>query len=480
MKRTLCRLQQSLRGRLLAGTLIWILATVLLAGLALSDLFRQHVVRQLSTELAVHMNQLVAALTVDEHGVPALAFEPSDPRLKQPYSGLYWQVDQLTGAAPPETVFRSRSLWDQTLQTPAAPSGNVEYGLIEILGPEGHVMLAQQRTVRPPEGTAAYRLTVAADSRVVDEPLEEFRTLMAMFLGMLALGLTIAAVVQVFVGLRPLALLRQRLVEVRAGRVARIEGRFPDEVQPLVQEFNAVLQDNDEIVERARTQAGNLAHALKTPLYVLANAAAHEQTPFGRLVAEQVEVAGRQVEHHLARARAAAAVRTPGRRAEVAPVVQGLARVLTRLYAEKGVQLQTEAIPQGMFFRGEQQDLQEMLGNLMENGCKWTSTTVRVTAGLDASSSSPGREASGMILLSVDDDGPGLPPEQRDAIFRRGVRMDERKPGSGLGLAIVRDLATAYGGSVSARASPLGGLGIDLCLPGELERKEPPVSKPFA
>lgn len=470
MKRTLRRLRHSLRGRLLAGTLTWILVTVLLAGWALSDLFRQHVVRQLSAELTVHMNQLVAALTVDEHGVPTLAFEPSDPRLRQPYSGLYWQVDQLTGTAPPETVFRSRSLWDQTLQTTSSvPVPTPDDGLSGIRGPENRLMLAQQRTVRPPEGTAAYRLTVAADSRAVDDPLEEFRNLMAVFLGVLALGLTVAAVIQVFVGLRPLALLRQRLAEVRAGRVARIEGRFPDEVQPLVQEFNAVLQDNDEIVERARTQAGNLAHALKTPLSVLANAAAHEQTPFGRLVAEQVEVAGRQVEHHLARARAAAAVRSPGRRAEVAPAVQGLARVLMRLYAGKGVRLDTEAVPRGMYFRGEQPDLQEMLGNLMDNACKWAGGSVRVSARLEAASPSPDRDAPRTILLSVDDDGPGLPPEQHDAIFQRGVRMDERKPGSGLGLAIVRDLATAYGGSVSARMSSLGGLGVDLRLPGEMD-----------
>lgn len=475
MKRTLRRLQHSLRGRLLAGTLIWILVSVLLAGWALSDLFRQHVVRQLSAELSVHMNQLIAALTVDEHGVPSLAYEPSDPRLTQPYSGLYWQVDQLSPSTPSSTVFRSRSLWDQTLQMPTPPFQHTEYGLAQILGPEGRHMLAQQRTVTPPEGAAVYRLTIAADVGAVAEPLEEFRTLMAMFLGVLAIGLTVAAVVQVVVGLRPLALLRDRLADVRAGRAARIEGRFPDEVQPLVQEFNAVLQDNDRIVERARTQAGNLAHALKTPISVLANAATKEHTSFGKLVAEQVEVARRQVEHHLARARAAAAVRAPGRRTEVAPVVQGLSRVLRRLYAEKGIQIQTSDIPQDMFFKGELQDLQEMLGNIMENACKWAGRTVTVSARLDTPTPGHAHGVGSVILLCVDDDGPGLPAEQRDAIFQRGVRMDERKPGSGLGLAIVRDLAVTYGGTVSCRASSLGGLGIDLHLPGEMDVTDAPA-----
>lgn len=490
MRRSLSGLRHSLRGRLLVGTVTWILVSVLVAGWGLSDLFRQHIARQLASELAVHMNQLVAALVVDAQGTPSLAFDLSDPRLQQPYSGLYWQIDQLTASGTiTEAVFHSRSLWDQTLKLPADPPEAAYGGLFPIPGPEDSTMLARVQTVTPPEGTAVYRLIIAADSRSVDQPLGEFRVLMAVFLGLLAVGLTAAAVVQVVVGLRPLALLRERLADVRAGRASRIEGRFPNEIQPMVQEFNDVLQSNGEIVERARTQAGNLAHALKTPLSVLANGAAQENTAFGRLVAEQVDLARRQVEHHLARARAAAAVRTPGRRTEVAPVVQGIARVLARLYAEKGVQLHVDGVSDGLFFRGEQQDLQEMLGNLMENACKWADRKVQVTisreaaadraatqpapqAGASPASAGSGlstsRKALGMILLRIDDDGPGLPEEQHDAIFQRGVRMDERTPGSGLGLAIVRDLATVYGGSVGARASSLGGLCIELRLPGEI------------
>lgn len=490
MKPLRSALPHSLRGRLLVGTLTWILVSVLVAGWALSDLFRQHIARQLTLELTVHMNQLVAALTVDEQGTPSLAFDLSDPRLEQPYSGLYWQIDRLSNDGLAESVFHSRSLWDQTLKLPADASETTYGNMVSLAGPEGSTMLALQRVVTPPEGAAAYRLVVAVDNSSVERPLGEFRVLMAVFLGLLALGLTVAAVVQVVVGLRPLALLRERLADVRAGRAARIEGRFPSEIEPLVQEFNAVLHSNEEIVERARTQAGNLAHALKTPLSVLANGAAQEDTPFGRLVTEQVELASRQVEHHLARARAAAAVRAPRRRTEVASVVQGLARMLARLYAEKDVQLNTNAVMNSVFFRGDQQDLQEMLGNLMENACKWADRNVLVTIGADALDGLSGpagltqagasatrarrdvatsRDTPGMILLRIDDDGPGLSAEQRDAIFQRGVRMDERKHGSGLGLAIVRDLATAYGGSVCARASPLGGLSIELRLPGETE-----------
>lgn len=471
MTRTTGGMLGSLRGRLLAGTITWILVSVLFAGWALSDLFRQHIVRQLESELAVHMNQLVGALSVDEQGTPGLAFELSDPRLQQPYSGLYWQIDVISpGAESREAVFHSRSLWDQTLHSPPGSAVSSQAGLITLPGPGDRPMLALQRAVTPPEGKASYRLIVAADSRSMDEPLGKFRALLAGFLGLLALGLTAAAVMQVVVGLRPLVRLRERLADVRTGRTARIEGDFPSEIQPMVDEFNAVLHSNNEIVERARTQAGNLAHALKTPLSVLANGAASEDSPFGRLVSEQVELAGRQVEHHLARARAAAAVRTPGRRTEVAPVIHGLVRVLARLYADKGVQLQAQAIPEGLFFKGEQQDLQEMMGNLMENACKWADRNVQITVSTTPATNSGDPVSSGrpaMIVLHVDDDGPGLSQDQRVAVFQRGVRMDERKPGSGLGLAIVRDLATAYGGWVQARNSALGGLGIDLCLPGE-------------
>ncbi|MFA7669690.1 MAG: ATP-binding protein, partial [Burkholderiaceae bacterium] len=249
MKPLRSALPHSLRGRLLVGTLTWILVSVLVAGWALSDLFRQHIARQLTLELTVHMNQLVAALTVDEQGTPSLAFDLSDPRLEQPYSGLYWQIDRLSNDGPAESVFHSRSLWDQTLKLPADASETTYGNMVSLAGPEGSTMLALQRVVTPPEGAATYRLVVAADNSSVERPLGEFRVLMAVFLGLLALGLTVAAVVQVVVGLRPLALLRERLADVRAGRAARIEGRFPSDIQPLVQEFNAVLHSNEEIVE---------------------------------------------------------------------------------------------------------------------------------------------------------------------------------------------------------------------------------------
>lgn len=481
MRGTLHRLRHSLRGRLLLGTVAWVLVSVLVAGWALTDLFRQHLTRQLAAELAVYENQLIASLSVDEYGLATLAFEPSDPRLQLPYSGLYWQIDRLaTDTVPEQGIFRSRSLWDQTLTVPANRAQHEEGRLQTLADPRGSPLLALVRTITPPEGAATYRLIVASGEETLSAPLSQFSTMLAIFLGLLALGLGAAAVVQLVVSLRPLADLRRRLSEVRAGKSSNIDGRFPSELQPLVDEFNAVLLNNNEIVQRARTQAGNLAHAIKTPLSVLANASENEVTPFGKLVSEQVRLASRQVEHHLARARAAAAVRTLGIRTEVLPVLQGLTRVLTRLYAAKGVRVKLDGIDGDWVFRGEQQDLQEMMGNLMENACKWADREVRVSVkaqvstptGVGATSDSLPEPAikpepdGDMMLLQIEDDGPGLPEAQREDIFQRGVRMDERTPGSGLGLAIVRDLASTYGGSVCAEASEQGGLRIMLVLPG--------------
>jgi signal transduction histidine kinase len=234
-----------------------------------------------------------------------------------------------------------------------------------------------------------------------------------------------------------------------------MEGTFPAEIMPLVEEFNTVLARNAEVVERARTQAGNLAHALKTPLSVLANAADGKDDALARLVAAQVEMARRQVDYHLARAQAAAAVRLPGARTPLNPVVDGLVRTMRRIHAGRDLDLAVQPMPASLAFRGEAQDLQEMLGNLLDNACKWASRRVEIDAGIE----------QGQLVIRVDDDGKGIAAEQREAMLRRGVRADQQVPGSGLGLAIVDDLARMYGGQVVLADSPLGGARAVLTLP---------------
>ncbi|MBS1191089.1 MAG: two-component sensor histidine kinase [Rhodocyclaceae bacterium] len=456
----------SLRIRLLAGTLVWIAASIVAAGWGLGNLFHQHVESQFHAELKLHLDQLTAQLGVDGEGRPVLSQPLSDPRLVRPYSGFYWQVDAMAGSAPAGIpavgLLRSRSLWDYVLTVPADAPADGEIHRRQVAGPEGARLGMVERIVRiddTPDGNPrTFRLMAAADARLMSEPVARFSGELWTALGVLGAGLVIAALVQVFVGLAPLLKLRAALGEVRSGRSQRLEGRFPGEVMPLVDEFNSVLAQNAEVVERARTHAGNLAHALKTPLTVLANAAAapgRKGDELARLVLENVGVARRQVDYHLARSQAAAAIRMPGARTSVTPIIDGLVRTMGRIHAERELELGVQPLPESLAFRGEGQDLQEMLGNLIDNACKWASRRVEIGAA---------REGS-QLRIAIDDDGAGLAADKRRAVIDRGVRADEQVPGSGLGLAIVDDLARLYGGRVELLDSPLGGLRSVLTLP---------------
>ncbi|MFC5300244.1 ATP-binding protein [Azospira restricta] len=449
------RARGSLRLRLLAGTLVWVVLSIAAAGWSLSQLFRDHVGEQFHALLASHLDQLTAGLALDAQGRPQLTTAPADPRLARPYAGLYWQVDRIGGE---RGALRSRSLWDAVLAVPADALADGEIHRHRVTGPDGATLGLVERSVRIADadggGESAWRLLVAADEQLLQEPLSRFAGALWLALGILGLGLALAVVVQVGVGLAPLRALRRALARIGSGEARRLEGDYPAEVMPLVDEFNGVLAHNAEVVERARTQAGNLAHALKTPLAVLANAADGRDDELARLVAEQVGNARRQVDYHLARAQAAAS-RLPGARTPLAPAVDGLVRALRRLHAARGVELAVAPLPAALAFRGDAQDLQEMLGNLLDNACKWAVQRVVLAAERD------GRQ----LVVTIDDDGQGLPPERRQEVLRRGVRADEAVPGSGLGLAIVADLARLYGGEIALAESPLGGLRARLTLP---------------
>ena len=443
----------SLRLRLLAGTLAWVLISIAVAGWGLRALFLQHITQQLQAQLVLQLDQLSAALEWGADGRPAVAALVADARLQQPLSGLYWQIDRL-GDAPQAAVARSRSLWDQVLALPPAPAQGEQ--VLQLPGPQGHRLLAVARTLQlPDEAAPLLRVVVAGDHALLAEPLHGFTRLLLMALGMLAAGLALAVVLQLQLALRPLQLLRQRLAAVRSGAAAQLQGPFPRELQPLVAEFNHVLAENASLVQRARTQAGNLAHAVHTPLAVLANAAAQEPGPPGTLVRGQVALARRQVDYHLARARAAAAVRATGLATPVLAPLRALLRTMQQLHGARGLAFELAPQAQDAAFRGEPQDLYELLGNLLDNAGKWARSRVVVDV----------QREGGLLCCTVDDDGPGIPEAQRERMFERGVRLDEQRPGAGLGLDIVRALADTYGGSVQAGPSRLGGACLRLCLP---------------
>jgi signal transduction histidine kinase len=267
---------------------------------------------------------------------------------------------------------------------------------------------------------------------------------------------------QVRRGISSIDRLRNRLAAVHKGIDARVGGFYPAEVQPVVDELNALLDERERRVARAVAKAGDLAHGLKTPLAVLAvlahdaqqvGAAAREQ--LAAEINQQVDRMRRQIDYHLARARSVASSASPGARASIAASAEGIARVLQRLHSERGMRIEIDA-PASNAFSGEREDLDEMLGNLLDNACKWARTRVKVTCSKEGE----------QIVIVVDDDGPGIEPSMREAIMQRGVRADEAAPGSGLGLAIVRDIAEIYRGSISLAASPMGGARAQLSLPG--------------
>jgi signal transduction histidine kinase len=263
---------------------------------------------------------------------------------------------------------------------------------------------------------------------------------------------------QVKKGFSALDQLRERLGAVREGREQQVTGSFPAEVNPLVHDLNALLEHRELTVRRAVAKAGDLAHGLKTPLAVLAQeaarakAAAHDE--LASSIEQQIDRMRRQIDYHLAQARAAASGAAPGAHTTILGSADGLARTLLRLYAERGVTIAID-VPPEYAVRGQREDLDEMLGNLLDNACKWARSRVVVSSAA----------ANGTIAVVVDDDGPGIEPALRRAVLQRGVRADQAAPGSGLGLAIVRDLAELYGGSIALDASPLGGLRARLELP---------------
>lgn len=457
---------RSLRFRLLAATLIAVAVALVLAGLFMAGLFRDHVMRQFSQGLTAQLDQITARLEFDAGGQPQIDMQAlTDPRWSRPYSGLYWQVD---GANNPQQrgVLRSRSLWDAALLLPTDALADGEVHVHEVDGPDGARLLLVERTItRDDQAATPWRLIVAGDLRETVSAVARFHGILAASLAVLLVLLFAAALAQVAIGLAPLRALQRRLTLVRAGTAQRLDGHFPQEVQPLVDDFNTVLDRNAEVVKRARTQAGNLAHAIKTPLAALSQAAARAQqklepcADLATLVEEQVAVARRHVDWHLARSRAAAAQGLPGARVALQPVVVGLLRVMEHVHAERRLDLQCAPIASDLAFAGEVQDLQEILGNLLDNACKWARHEIHVSA----ASIEPA--SRGRLRIVIDDDGPGVEPDRRTTVMTRGARLDESVPGSGLGLAIVNELVGLYGGSVRLDSSPMGGLQVEVELP---------------
>ena len=449
---------RSLTRRLIWLASAWIVVALMLTGWVLTSQFQESGLRRLSSELGAIIDEVVVSSNVV--GTHVETTEIKDAPTLRALSGTYWAVAEPASNDRIRVLSRSASLAGSDLSAPAdlPPRLVAAFGQTisyNAAGPRGEPLRVAASMKQLPGRDTPVVFMAGIDRSSVDDDTRQFATVTWIALGVLGLGLVLAVFLQVQIGLRPLFALRNEIADVRKGRAARIARSYPVEIQPLAEQVNRLLDANQETVERQRTHVGNLAHALKTPLSVMLAEAGAAKGALPDMVRKQTEVMKAQVDHHLRRARAAARAQLLGERTPIGEVLDEMAVMLERVFEDKGVEIDWRA-PDELGFRGERQDLQEILGNLMENACKWAKRRVRVSAG---------PTGLGQMVVVVEDDGPGLPEEQREAALQRGARMDETTPGSGLGLSIVVELTRAYGGRITLADSDMGGLKVLLELP---------------
>jgi signal transduction histidine kinase len=456
----------SIAARLLLAAVTLSAVILVVAGIVLSTIYRRTSEFSFDERLNVYLKALVADVASFGEADRAEPGNLGEPRFELPLSGWYWQIGRIDTERDSEQQIRtSKSLFASKLprlvDIGITPKAN---GIAEgyALGPDDRQLRIVERIIDLGD-EGRYIVAVAGDPGEITQDIRQFNlALLGTFL-ILAMALAGVSLAQVRFGLGPLSNLRKSLGQIRNGEAQRIEGEYPKEIAPLAEELNLLLDANHEIIERARTHVGNLAHALKTPLSVIVNEADAEKSLLAEKVKEQTTIMRDQVQYYLDRARAAARAASVGSVTDIEPVVTSLARTFTKVCKSRGIIFHTSVLD-GARFRGERQDLEEMLGNLVDNAGKWARSSVQITVerGPDIA---PERAS---ITINIDDDGPGLPKNKRQEATRRGRRLDETKPGSGLGLSIVVDLAQLYGGTFSFDESPIGGLRAQLTLPAIL------------
>ena len=448
----------SLGARLLLSSLAWSAFTVVAAGILLTQAYRETIVERFDETLHVYVKALISEIARQTPGfrdIPSAVL--GEPRFDFPLSGWYWVVRDLrTGAV----VLSSRSLAGDSLPVDdvieSAQPGDVVRTTAD--GPGGEPVRIVARPVLYDAG-AQLLFAVGANPKAIEEDIAAFRRTVTFYLGLFSVLLVAATILSVRVALTPLERMRLELKRIHAGEKRHLEGSFPAEIRPVAAEFNTLIDSNQVVLERARQHVGNLAHALKTPLSVILNDARGEESRLAETVREQATIMQEQVRHHLNRAQMAAKRRLIGVVTEVTPSLRRLVRTIGKLAVDRDLRI--DLVDEGgLVFAGETQDFEEMVGNLVDNASKWARGRITLSCARV-------REAGGeaVLAITVDDDGPGLSPEERAAALARGLRLDETKPGTGLGLASVKELAELYGGRRELGDAPAGGLRARLVLP---------------
>jgi signal transduction histidine kinase len=453
----------SLATRLFLSATAWVVVILLVTGFVLASVYRDATERAFDRRLNLYLRTLIAEVAIPDEPPDRQFQSLGEPLFELPLSGWYWQITRTDGEKPETRA--SRSLWDKKLPKleesgAELTAAGVRIGYVD--GPEGQTLRSVERPVDLGID-GKFLVSVAGDASEIFDETRSFDYYLGGTFAALGVVLLLTTIFQVRFGLAPLKRISESIADIRSGRAERLVGDFPVEIAPLARETNALIDANREIVERARTHVGNLAHAIKTPLSVIVNeASAHRADPFAGKVLEQADVMRDQVAHHLERARIAARVTIVGTVTDVAPALEALRRTMEKIHRDRGIAIEVTADPRAKF-RGERQDLDEMAGNLVDNACKWAASQVSVEV-LVEPPLEPGDDHR--LRIVVDDDGRGLSETERAQVSRRGQRLDESKPGSGLGLSIVVDLAALYGGNLVLGDAPSGGLRAELVLPG--------------
>jgi signal transduction histidine kinase len=447
VKRPRSRVTGSLGRRMIGIAAAWILLLLVGGGVALDRVLSQAITQSFDDSLEYQLVALIRSAQIDPQGTVELVEELSEQRFLEPYSGLYWQISG-TGAEPSA----SRSLWDRTLDT-GPPHSDEDVDFRDSMQFENEPLRIVERDVLLPGSPVIWRFQVAQSRGPLDEQLDVVRRTLVRSFALLAVGLIGLAAVQTIYGLWPLRRIRSGIAALREGDRTLLDTPMPLEVRPMVDELRELIDHNERQAEEARRHAGNLAHALKTPLTVITNAAGESADDLPELVRREAATMRRQVDHHLARARAVGRRGQTQLRADGWQSIEAVQRAVERLYPS--VRFDADG-PRPAMVRIERQDLDEILGNLMENAAKYGGGSVFVTVDTGPDT----------VAFLVEDDGTGIAEADRQRLFDRGARLDTGKPGTGLGLAIVRDVVEIYGGSVSlGESEDLGGLLVRLTLP---------------
>jgi signal transduction histidine kinase len=446
----------SLSRRMIGMAAAWILLLLVGGGIGLDRVLSSAVTQNFDDQLEYVLTAMIASAEIGPDGEVRLNRPLGDQRFLEAQSGLYWQISA-KGVEP----FRSRSLWDDSLKF-GEPHRDTKAHFYDSNQLRDEHLRIVERDITLPFSKTIWRFQVAQTRDGLDTQIDTLRKTLVRSFALLGLGLILMAALQTLYGLWPLRKLRQSIADMRSGRTQRIaQDKLPEEVAPLVDELNGLIAHNEKQAEEARRHAGNLAHALKTPLTVIMNAATAKDTALSDVVVREATTMRRQVDHHLARARAVGRRGHAHSRADVWPSLQSVERAVAMLYPKVRIDIAGE---KDGVVRVERQDLDELLGNLIENAAKYGGGSVFITVVRDPGSGSGA--SAGFIEFQVEDDGLGIPEAERTRIFDRGARLDTGKPGTGLGLAIVRDVAEIYGGTVSLDESEdLGGLLARLRLP---------------